>query len=130
MALSYGAWASANGLSGDAALPGASPMGDSVTNLEKYALGLDAASAASLSDAVGLSLEQGALHFKFRVFKYAQGVSVRVLKSSDLKDWAEVEMPGAASSDSSFDYFDITQALPEGAGLPVFFRLEITQSGD
>ncbi len=130
VALSYGAWASANGLSGDAALPGASPMGDSVTNLEKYALGLDAASAASLSDAVGLSLEQGALHFKFRVFKYAQGVSVRVLKSSDLKDWAEVEMPGAASSDSSFDYFDITQALPEGAGLPVFFRLEITQSGD
>ena len=125
--LSYGAWASANGLEADAAQPSATPMGDSISNLEKYALGLDASSSVSLSEAMGVSFEGGELHFKFRVFKYAQGVVVKVLRSSDLVDWTEIEMPQSASSDASFDYFDISEDTSGGENSPVFFRLQISQ---
>ena len=124
----FESWAENAGLTGDNALPSATPHNDGITNLEKFTFGLDASKATSYganasfkhtSDATGATLQ-------FPVSVDAEGVvNVKALKSVDLINWTEttVTATGETSSDGKFKIYKAT--APIGEEGKVFLKLQV-----
>lgn len=129
----YNKWANNTGLTGDNVLPNATPHNDGITNLEKFAFGLDASKATSYdanasfkhtSDATGVSLQ-------FPVSVDAEGVvNVKALKSVDLINWTETtaKATGETSSDGKFKIYKAT--APVGEEGKVFLKLQVEESNN
>ena len=108
----------------------ATPYNDGITNLEKFAFGLDASRATSYdananfkhtSDATGATLE-------FPVSVDAEGVvNVKALKSTDLINWtnATATATGETSSDGKFKIYKATS--PVGEDGKVFLKLKVEE---
>ena len=126
----FESWAENTGLTGDNALPSATPHNDGITNLEKFAFGLDASKATSFdanasfkhtSDATGATLE-------FPVSVDAEGVvNVKALKSVDLINWTETTATatGETSADGKFKIYKAT--APVGEDGKVFLKLKVEE---
>lgn len=123
-------WSIENGLGYDAS-PSAMPYNDGITNLEKFAFGLDASKATSYeananfkyaSDGTSASLE-------FPVGVDAEGVvNVKALKSSDLINWAETTATatGETTQDGKFKIYKITVPVDASEG-KVFLKLKVEE---
>ena len=126
----FAKWADDNKLTGDNAKPTATPRNDGITNLEKFAFGLDASKATSYdananfkhtSDATGTSLQ-------FPVSVDAEGVvQVKALKSVDLINWTETTATatGETSADGKFKIYKAT--APVGEDGKVFLKLQVEE---
>ena len=126
----FESWAENAGLTGDNALPSATPHNDGITNLEKFTFGLDASKATSYganasfkhtSDATGASLQ-------FPVSVDAEGVvNVKALKSVGLVNWTEstATAAGETSSDGKFKIYKAT--APVGEEGKVFLKLKVEE---
>ena len=126
----FESWAENAGLTGDNALPSATPHNDGITNLEKFTFGLDASKATSYganvnfkhtSDATGATLQ-------FPVSVDAEGVvNVKALKSVDLINWTEIiaTATGETSSDGKFKIYKAT--APIGEEGKVFLKLKVEE---
>ena len=126
----YGEWASKSDLTGSNADKTATPHNDGITNLEKFAFGLDASKATSYdanvnfkhtSDATGASLQ-------FPVSVDAENVvNVKALKSVDLINWVETTATatGETSSDGKFKIYKAT--APVGEDGKVFLKLQVEE---
>ena len=126
----FESWANGAGLTGDNAKPTATPHNDGITNLEKFAFGLDASKATSFganvnfkhtSDATGASLQ-------FPISVDAEGVvQVKALKSTDLINWVEttVTATGETSSDGKFKIYKVTASVGEEG--KVFLKLKVEE---
>ena len=126
----FAKWAEDNNLTGDNAKPTSIPHNDGITNLEKFAFGLDASKATSYdananfnhtSDATGASLQ-------FPVSVDAEGVvQVKALKSVDLINWTETTATatGETSSDGKFKIYKAT--APVGEDGKVFLKLKVVE---
>ncbi len=126
----FESWAENAGLTGDNALPSATPHNDGITNLEKFTFGLDASKATSYganasfkhtSDTTGATLQ-------FPVSVDAEGVvQVKALKSVDLINWTEstATATGETSSDGKFKIYKAT--APIGEEGKVFLKLQVEE---
>ena len=126
----FESWAENAGLTGDNALPTATPHNDGITNLEKFTFGLDASKATSYganasfkhtSDTTGATLQ-------FPVSVDAEGVvQVKALKSVDLINWTEIiaTATGETSSDGKFKIYKAT--APIGEEGKVFLKLKVEE---
>lgn len=99
--------------------PNQSAAGDGVPNLLKYAAGMDPLKPGG--NPVTVSVRDNRLFLSWPVNGEAQGISLKVEASSDLKDWSEsyeVTVPG-----------EFHDTLEIGAGAPQrrFLRLSVTQ---
>lgn len=83
----YQSWAFDNGLNVDASASAIS-HGDGITNLEKYAFGLDASKATSYGANGNFkhSVESGVASFQFPVRKDASDISVKLMMSNDMSN--------------------------------------------
>ncbi len=122
----YEIWASESGLTGDRAKPEAKPFNDGITNLEKFAFGLDGSRAASYSESKLLkqSSDGSIATFEFPVNQTATDVKVKALISTDLKTWKEATAT-KSGEDGNFNLYKVEQEIPEGGKL--FFKLEVAQ---
>ena len=126
----FESWAENASLTGDNALPTATPHNDGITNLEKFTFGLDASKATSYgananfkhtSDTTGATLQ-------FPVSVDAEGVvQVKALKSVDLINWTETTATatGETSSDGKFKIYKAT--APIGEEGKVFLKLQVEE---
>jgi hypothetical protein len=102
--------------------PAASPAGDGMTNLMKYALGFDPKVPRSES---GISLNQGSCALVFQRPANRPDVTYSVEVSTDLKTWTTsgVTLSQIASGDPQ----TWQGSYPAGQGQQLFFRLRVTQ---
>ena len=121
-ASSYSTWiANYPSLTGSAALPTATPKGDGLTNLVKYALGLDPTVAHG---AVG-SLDSGTHTLTFNKGTMAAGdstLSYSILESTDMVTWTTATT-GVTNSNGS-----ITFTFPTPRPSKIYARLQVTQN--
>jgi pectate lyase len=106
--------------------PGASPAGDGVSNLVKYALGLP-----PLSPAVGVltpfRFEEGRAILTYRRPATATDVTYRLDVSDDLANWSDTSVVQQRVG-SGVDGLEIWEASPVGASAPKrFFRLTVSR---
>jgi hypothetical protein len=102
----------------------ASPARDGVTNLAKYALGLDPREPGGF-DAVTVEEDNGFLVFRFRVSNHAPDAVVTALYSSDLESWQPIPAAAIQIVDTSADHTTY-EAVVEVTADPLFVTLEIT----
>jgi len=123
-AITYDDWAYASGLSGDYAAMSASPTGDGLTNLEKYALGIGGGVSATLnaSGYFASGLASGDAYFTYPVYKLAEGVSVTPLWSADLVNWSAEGLTLTESEDGEYYLRTASKTLDSDR---IFFRLQI-----
>lgn len=127
----FGKWAYDNKLEGDNALPSATPRNDGITNLEKFAFGLDASKATSYDANANFKHStdvNGNTTLQFPVSVDAEGVvNVKALKSVDLINWTEATATatGETSSDGKFKIYKAT--VPIGEEGKVFLKLKVEE---
>jgi hypothetical protein len=127
----FESWSSDNGLTGDNALPTAIPHNDGITNLEKFAFGLDASRATSYDANANFKHStdaSGNTTLQFPVSVDAEGVvNVKALKSVDLVNWTETTATatGETSSDGKFKIYKAT--APVGEDGKVFLKLKVEE---
>ena len=125
----YQSWAIANGLSGDDALPTATPRNDGITNLEKFAFGLDGAKPASYADSphFAQSVEGGNMVLNYPISIDAEGaLTVKALMSTDLINWSETTAAQTGtSSDGKYKLYKASAAIPEGG--KIFLKLKVEE---
>ncbi len=122
-------WALNSGLEGSSASASAAPFGDGLTNLEKYAFGLDGSAPATLAQnplICAVAAANGTA-YQYAVSKQAEGITVRALWSTDLVNWSSDGMDVETLPDGTDANFKVFQASKSGVE-PVFYRLEITES--
>ena len=122
----YDTWARESGLFGDLAKPGAKPFNDGITNIEKYAFGLDGTKATSYANnALFKQTTDGeTIIFEYPVNKTATDITVNVLVSEDLKSWTETTATKSAE-EGNFDIYKVSQPILENGKL--FFKLSVSQ---
>ncbi|MBR4596870.1 MAG: hypothetical protein IKO42_00520, partial [Opitutales bacterium] len=112
----YEKWAKDSGLSGADALASAIPHNDGITNLEKYAFGLNPNKSASYADNALFvrGISDGVAQIQYPVLASATDVSIKLLKSSDMANWVEVSAAPSGES-GGFNLFraeiEISNAL-------------------
>lgn len=121
----YQEWADANGLGVDAK-PDAKPFNDGITNLEKYAFGLDGSAAASYAaQPLFVQTNDGeTASFQYPVSKDAVAVRVKALVSEDLINWTEASATANGES-GNFNLFKVEKPLPASGRL--FFKVEVSE---
>ncbi len=123
-------WSIENGLGVDA-LPTATPHNDGITNLEKFAFGLDASKATSYDANSNIKYStdaSGNATLQFPVSVDAEGVvNVKALKSVDLINWTETTATatGETSADGKFKIYKAT--APVGEEGKVFLKLQVEE---
>jgi len=133
----YDHWVTANNLEGLDALTSATPYGDGITNLAKFALGLDGKGFAQYSDTGYYIAESNADEI---TFTYA--ISKKVIKdgktpkddttvtpriSNDLQTWKPTtRAPQLVGTVGDLEIYEVTESLENTE--KVFFRLEITRN--
>ena len=119
VANAFGNWATIHGLSGADASPTANPSGDGITNLVKYALGLDPTVGAPAPG----TLSGGTLTFtKGTMAKSDSNLAYSIEESTDLSTWGA---PTLGSSTNGADTINYT--FPNGL-TKVFARLKVIQT--
>ena len=127
----FESWAENASLTGDNALPTATPHNDGITNLEKFTFGLDASKATSYDANANFKHStdaSGNASLQFPVSVDAEGVvQVKALKSVDLINWTEstVTATGETSSDGKFKIYKAT--APIGEEGKVFLKLKVEE---
>ena len=125
----YQTWAADNGLAGDDALPAATPRHDGITNLEKFAFGLDGSKPASYSDSPYFvqSVEGGSMVLAYPTSVIsADTVTVKALMSTDLVNWLETTATQTGTSpDGKYKLYKATVEIP--AGGRVFLKLTVSE---
>ena len=118
-------WASDNGLSGESATASATPQNDGITNLEKYAFGLNPAKGASYADNALFvrEISDGVAHIQYPVLASASDISVKLLKSSDMKTWVEVQSAQNGTS-GEFNLFEADLEISNA----LFIKLKVEQN--
>ena len=117
-------WATAKGLTGTTAAATATPAGDGITNLVKFAHGLDPLQPVT-SGLPTLITESGQQVFRFTRPNYLTGVTYTVQTSPDLVTWtASATAPAVESSTATTDTLKLT--LPTGQ-TKLFVRLLVSQ---
>ena len=118
-------WSMANGLGVDA-LSTATPHNDGITNLEKYAFGLDASKATSYGANGNFkhSVEGGVASFQFPVRKDASDISVKLMMSNDMSNWEEADAVSIGES-GEFNLFNYSAPVPVNG--KVFFKLKVLE---
>ncbi|MBR6389054.1 MAG: right-handed parallel beta-helix repeat-containing protein [Opitutales bacterium] len=121
----FAKWASDNGLSGENASASATPQNDGITNLEKYAFGLNPAKGASYADNALFvrEISDGVAHIQYPVLASASDVSVKLLKSSDMKIWVEVQ-PTQSGTSGDFNLFEADLEISNA----LFIKLKVEQN--
>lgn len=121
----YQSWAFDNGLDVDASVSAIS-HGDGITNLEKYAFGLDASKATSYGANGNFkhSVEGGVASFQFPVRKDASGISVKLMMSNDMSNWEEADAVSIGES-GEFNLFNYSAPVPVNGKL--FFKLKVLE---
>ena len=113
-------------LTGSNALPGANPAGDGVSNLMKYALGLDPTQVATQVDGFD------GYGIYFYVGSDAQNdptLSFSLEESTDLSNWGPAIYGGTAYSYPPYYYeYDLPTPTVSGAPPKVFGRLKVNQA--
>lgn len=121
----YQSWAFDNGLDVDASASAVS-HGDGITNLEKYAFGLDASKATSYGANGNFkhSVENGVASFQFPVRKDASDISVKLMVSNDMSNWEEADAVSIGES-GEFNLFNYSAPVPVNG--KVFFKLKVLE---
>ncbi len=121
----YQSWAFDNGLDVDASVSAIS-HGDGITNLEKYAFGLDASKATSYGANGNFkhSVENGVASFQFPVRKDASDISVKLMMSNDMSNWEEADAVSIGES-GEFNLFNYSAPVPVNG--KVFFKLKVLE---
>lgn len=121
----YQSWVFDNGLDVDASASVVS-HGDGITNLEKYAFGLDASKATSYGANPNFkhSVEGGVASFQFPVRKDASDISVKLMMSNDMSNWEEADAVSIGES-GEFNLFNYSVPLPLNGKL--FFKLKVLE---
>lgn len=121
----YQSWAFDNGLDVDASASVVS-HGDGITNLEKYAFGLDASKATSYGANGNFkhSVENGVASFQFPVRKDASDISVKLMVSNDMSNWEEADAVSIGES-GEFNLFNYSAPVPVNG--KVFFKLKVLE---
>lgn len=121
----YQSWAFDNGLDVDASASAIS-HGDGITNLEKYAFGLDASKATSYGANGNFkhSVESGVASFQFPVRKDASDISVKLMMSNDMSNWEEADAVSIGES-GEFNLFNYSVPVPVNG--KVFFKLKVLE---
>ena len=126
LGFSYADWAAANGLSGDDAREDASPFSDGISNLQKYALGLDGSKSASFAqiENFGVFIEGGAAVFKFPIASCAEeSVEASALWSADMKTWSGENLSVEISEDGDSKIYKFRHSDPSIN--PIFFKMQL-----
>lgn len=121
----YQSWALDNGLDVDASASAVS-HGDGITNIEKYAFGLDASKATSYGANGNFkhSVENGVASFQFPVRKDASDISVKLMMSNDMSNWEEADAVSIGES-GEFNLFNYSAPVPVNGKL--FFKLKVLE---
>lgn len=125
----YASWVTEHELSGNDALDTATPAGDGVSNLMKYALGLDPDEAATSTDGIipgkpAILESDNGLTFTFLRNAEASDVSYTIEFCDDLISWEPV-LTGVTETVLSDSLIKVEVSLPSGgAG---FCRLSVTK---
>jgi len=131
--LLYAGWAASKGLTGLDALETASPSGDGISNLTKYALDLDPHQFGSLpTDGVlpglpAFAMEPGALTLRFLKHTGKADLTYAVETSPDLSTWVTTEATTAIQA-SSGTVLTLKATVPMGTDPKKFARLKITRA--
>ncbi len=122
----FAKWADDNKLTGDNAFSSATPHNDGITNLEKYAFGLDASKATSYGANGNFkhSVEGGVASFQFPVRKDASDISVKLMMSNDMSNWEEADAVSIGES-GEFNLFNYSAPVPVNGKL--FFKLKVLE---
>ena len=127
---SYASWATSMGLTGEAALPGATPYNDGITNLLRYAMNLPAASAEAfaLTAHSNLVVATGTQDFvmEYRKRKGMTDVTLVVQTSTDLLTWVDATAGTTTQltdPDADTELYRYTQSVD---GTPRYFRVQAT----
>jgi len=121
----YDEWASASGLSGASAHPNANPDGDRYVNALEYTFGTDPVAPTNPAEtSPSLEVDGKSARFSYRIGKDSRSnVSLRVLQSTDLKNWkpltAKPEVIGETAT-----HLSITHTVSPNK--EVFYVLEAT----
>ncbi|MBP6864059.1 MAG: chitobiase/beta-hexosaminidase C-terminal domain-containing protein [Candidatus Didemnitutus sp.] len=129
--VSFADWAADLGLTGEDALPDATPFADGLPNLVRYAMNLDAEPLPSHLPAVSTLSIEGATHvaLEYRQRKDAGGVMLIPEWSVDLETWTAVganEITALADDDGETARCRV--AVPLDANARVFLRLRAMNS--
>jgi autotransporter-associated beta strand protein len=143
----FNSWASGSGLSGGNAVYGANPDGDSLTNLQEFAFGMNPnspvlgqisyVSGGAATAGVPMLEKAGAIYravFARRKDYQAAGISYEVSFSADLTRWTPVGTApvrlSAVNADPveavSIDFPDSVALQEGGSATPRFFRVAVT----
>lgn len=131
--LLYAGWAASKGLTGLDALETASPSGDGIPNLTKYALDLDPHQFGSPpTDGVSpglpaFAMEPGALALRFLKHTGKTDLTYAVETSPDLATWNTTEAVTSIQS-SSGNVLSLKATVPMGTDTKKFARLKITKN--
>lgn len=122
----FAKWADDNKLTGDNAFSSATPHNDGITNLEKYAFGLDASKATSYGANGNFkhSVEGGVASFQFPIRKDSSDISVKLMVSNDMSNWEEADAVSIGES-GEFNLFNYSAPLPLNGKL--FFKLKVLE---
>jgi len=123
MANAFGNWATTYGLSGADASPTANPSGDGISNLVKYALGLDPTVGAAAPG----TLSGGTLTFtKGTMAKSDSNLVYSIEESTDLSTWSAPT--GTSPSGTVVDGADTIVYTFPSAPTQIFARLKVVQT--
>lgn len=120
---SFEDWAAANSLKDADASETAAPFGDSISNLQKYAFGLNGSGSASFSENkhFNVKIENGCPSFSFSVAKYALDyLDATPLWSSDMVNWQSGDLLLETSDDGNFKVYKVRHLNSQIN--PIFFK--------
>lgn len=124
----YQEWAEANGLGIDAS-PTATPHNDGITNMEKFAFGLDASKATSYNSNTNFvhASDGTSASLQFPISIEAESsIQVKALMSTDLINWAETTVTAiGTSTDGKFNLYKATSEIPQNG--KVFLKLQVDE---
>lgn len=110
--------------------PNAAPLGDGVSNLMKFAMGLDPTQNITLGEFMPVTLEGGNMGLVFRVGKNVTNLVYTVQSSTNLLSWTDLSAETDAvlalppiSSDSTADSYRVSVPM---VGNKFFMRLKVT----
>lgn len=119
----YHAWADASSLAGSARAPLASPAGDGVVNLVKFALGLPAAASAAARLPAILPGPPAGLAIT-RAPSAATSVNITVEQSENLSDWTPLATDWSTAQSGGPDLERLTLPLT-GTSAARYYRLKV-----
>jgi hypothetical protein len=110
--------------------PNAAPLGDGVSNLMKFAMGLDPGRNVALGQVMPVTLDGGSLSLVFRVGKDVTNIVYTVQSSTDLVIWTDLAAETDAAlagapllGDENSDSYEVSVPIE---GDKFFLRLKVS----